>query len=111
MKEEYDSIIRNDTWELTQFPQNKVPIGCKQLFKLKFKADESVDKYKARFVAKGYSQKERTYYDETFTPLSKINIIKLMISLATKHKWKLHQLDAKYSFLNGELKEVYVTHP
>ena len=57
MNEEYNSIMKNDTWELTELPKNKVPIGCKWLYKSKFNADGSIDKYKARLVAKGYSQK------------------------------------------------------
>jgi hypothetical protein len=46
--------MKNETWELTKLPENKVPIGCKLLYKTKFNADRSVDKYKARLVAKGY---------------------------------------------------------
>lgn len=57
MKEEYDSIMKNETWELTELPENKVPIGSKWLYKTKCNADGSIDKYKARLVAKGYSQK------------------------------------------------------
>ena len=57
MNEEYNSLMKNQTWELTEFPKNKVPIGCKWLFKSKFKVDGSIDKYKARLVAKGYAQK------------------------------------------------------
>lgn len=57
MKEEYDSIIKNETWEFTLFSENKSPIGSKWLFKYKFNFDGSIDKYKAILVAKGYSHK------------------------------------------------------
>jgi hypothetical protein len=90
MKEEYDSIMKNETWELTELPENKVPIGCKWLFKSKFNVDGSINKYKTRLVAKGYSQKEGIDYVDTFAPVAKLNTIKLMIALATKHKWNLH---------------------
>jgi hypothetical protein len=112
MKEEYDSIIKNETWELTELPENKTPIGSKWLFKYKFNVDGSIDKYKARLVAKGYSQKEGIDYEDTFAPVAKMNTIRLMITLATKNNWQLHQLDVKSAFFNGELKEeVYLVQP
>jgi hypothetical protein len=56
-------------------------------------------------VTKGYSQKYEIDYEDTFALVSKLNRIRLMISLATKHNWKLYQLYVKFDFLNGELKE------
>ena len=105
MNEEYESIIKNDTWELTKLPANKVPIGCKWLYKTKFNADGTIDNYKARLVAKGYSQQEGIDYEDTFAPVAKLNTIRLLIALGTKYNWKIHQLDVKSAFLNGDLKE------
>ena len=56
MNEEHNSIMRNKTWDLVELPKDKVPIGSKWLFKSKLKADGSIDKFKERLVAKGYSQ-------------------------------------------------------
>jgi hypothetical protein len=112
MEEEYDSIIKNNTWELTELPKHKKPIGCKWIYKPKLKSDGSIDKYKARLAAKGYSQTKGIDYAETFAPVAKLNTLRMLIALATKYHWKLHQLDVKSAFLNGELKEeVYLTQP
>jgi hypothetical protein len=53
MEEEYESIMKKNTWELTEFPKHKKPIGCKWIYKPNFKSDGSIDKYKARIVEKG----------------------------------------------------------
>ena len=82
------------------------------LYKTKFNADGSVDKYNARLIAKWYSQKEGIDYKDTFAPVAKLDTIRVMIALATQHNWKIHQLDVKSTFLNGDLKEeVYLVHP
>jgi hypothetical protein len=82
------------------------------LYKTKFNADGSIDKYNARLVAKGYSQQKGIDCEDTFTPVAKLNTIRVLIALATKYIWKIHQLDIKFAFLNGDLKEeVYLTQP
>ena len=96
MKEEYISVIKNKTQELTELPKGREPILCKWLYKPKFKADGIIDKYKARLVAKGQSQKEGINYEETFAPVAKLNTIRLLITLATKYHWNFHKLDVKY---------------
>lgn len=85
--------MKNDTWELTKFPRGKVPIGSKWLYKSKFKVDGSIEKYKSRLVVKEYSQQEGIDFEYTFSHVSEMNTIGVMIALAIKHNWNLDQLD------------------
>ena len=97
--------MNNETWEQTKLLVNKIPIGCKSLFKIKFNVEGTVDEFKARLVAKGYSQKEGNYYENTFALVAKMITIRLMISLATRFDWVFHQINVKSTFLNGDLRE------
>jgi hypothetical protein len=90
MTEEYQSIIMNDVWEIVSRPKSKDVVSSKWLFKIKHTVDGSIEKYKARFVARGFSQKEGIDYEETFTPMARYTSIRTIIALSTKMKWKLH---------------------
>ena len=85
MTEEYNSIMRNTTWDLVELPKDKVPIGSKWLFKSKLKDDGNIDKFKGRLVAKGYSRQEGIDFEETYAPVAKLNTIRLLVALDTKH--------------------------
>jgi hypothetical protein len=112
MTEEYQSIIKNDVWEIVPRPKSKDVVSSKWLFKIKHAADGSIEKYKARFVARGFSQKEGIDYEETFAPVARYTSIRTIIALAAKMKWKLHQMDVKTTFLNGVIEEeVYIEQP
>ena len=79
---------------------------------MKHAVDGSIEKYKARFVTQGFSQKEGIDYEETFAPVERYTTIKTIILLVAVMKWKVHQMDVKTTFLNGEIKEeVYVEQP
>jgi hypothetical protein len=112
MTKEYQSIIKNDVWEIVPRLKRKDVVSSKWLFKIKHVADGSIEKYKARFVARGFSQKEGIDYEETFAPVARYTSIRTIIALAAKMKWKLHQMDIKTNFLNGVIKEeVYIEQP
>jgi hypothetical protein len=112
MIEEYQSIIKNDVWEIVPRPKSKDVVSSKWLFKIKHAADGSIEKYKARFVARGFSQKESIDYEETFAPVAKYTSIRTIIALVAKMKWKMHQMDVKIAFLNGVIEEeVYIEQP
>jgi hypothetical protein len=112
MTEEHQSIMKNDVWEIVPRPKEKSVVTSKWVYKVKHAANGSVDKYKARFVAIGFSQKEGEYYDKTFSLFSGYTSIRAIMSLVTSMGWSLHQMDVKTTFLNGEIEEeVYIEQP
>jgi hypothetical protein len=112
MMEEHQSIMKNEVWEIVPRPKEKLVVTSKWVYKIKHKANGSVEKYKARFVARGFSQKEGEDYDETFAPVARYTSIKAIISLAASMGWNLHQMDVKTTFLNGDIEEVvYIEQP
>ena len=112
IQEEMDSIMGNKTWKVVDLPPGSKPIGCKWIFKKKMKVDGTIDKFKARLVAKGFTQKEGIDYFDTYAPVARIASIRVLIALASIHKFVIHQMDVKTAFLNGELdEEVYMKQP
>ena len=84
----------------------------KWIYKIKHAANSSIEKHKARFVARGFSQKEGIDYEETFAPVARYTSITSILALATIMRWKIHLMDVKTTFLNGVVKEeVYVEQP
>eukprot|EP00253_Pinus_taeda_P015983 PITA_15983 len=82
MTEEYESIMKTDVWEVVTRPQDKTVVTSKWLYKIKHATDGSTENYKARFVARGFSQKEGIDYDEIFAPVSRYTTIRSIIALA-----------------------------
>ena len=112
IKTEIDSLNQNKTWILVDLPLGAKPIGCKWVFRKKYFPDGSIDKYKARLVAKGFTQKENIDYFDTFSPVTRISSIRVLIALASIHNLVIHQMDVKTAFLNGELEEeIYMVQP
>ena len=87
MVEEYDSIMKIQVWEVVPRPQGKKVVGSRWIYKVKHAANGSMEKYKACFVAKGFSQKEGIDYEETFAPVSKYYSIHTIISLVVEMGW------------------------
>ncbi|RVW69268.1 Copia protein [Vitis vinifera] len=112
VQDEIDALEKNGTWTITDLPVGKRPVGCKWIFTIKYKADGSVERFKARLVARGFTQSYGIDYQETFAPVAKLNTIRILLSLAVNQDWCLQQLDIKNAFLNGDLEEeVYMEIP
>lgn len=110
--EEIRALERNGTWEISELPSGKRPVGCKWIFTIKHNSDGSINRFKARLVAKGFTQSYGIDYQETFAPVAKLNTIRVLLSLASNLDWPLYQLDVKNAFLNGDLEEeVYMEIP
>jgi hypothetical protein len=112
MVEEYTSIMRNDVWDIVPRPEEKSIVSSRWLYKIKHAADGSIEKFKARFVARGFSQKERVDYEEMFSPVARYASIRAVISIASIMRWRIHQMDVKTTFLNKIIEEeVYIEQP
>ena len=105
MKEEFSSLQKSNTWELVDLPPGRKLVQCKWVYKTKFDANGYPLKYKAILVAKGYSQVHGIDYNETFTPVTQMDSIRLALAIAASKQWEVHHMDVKCSFLNGDMNE------
>ena len=111
-EEEINSLNANGTWDIVPLPEDRKAIGSRWVFKVKRNADGSVERYKARVVAKGCSQRPGLDYIEVFAPTFRMASIRTIIALAAKHDYHLHSIDISSAFLNGDLEEeIYMEHP
>jgi hypothetical protein len=112
INDEMDSLISNNTWKLVDLPPGCKTIGCKWILRRKLKPDGTIEKFKARLVAKGFKQKEDIDFFDTFSPVTKITSIRLLIAIAAIYNLMIHQMDVKTAFLNGDLEEeIYMDQP
>ena len=93
--------MKNDVWDIVPKPKNKSVVSSKWIYKIKHVAYGSIEKFKARFVAREFSRKEGIDYEEIFALVARYTSIRTIMALASMTKWDLHQMDVKTSFLNG----------
>jgi hypothetical protein len=103
MDEEMAMLDANATWELVALPKDKKAIGCKWVYKVKHNADGSMNRYKAKLVAKGYAQTYGIDYEETYSPIAKMKTVRAIIVMAAAKGWSLHQMDVNNVFFHGDL--------
>lgn len=99
MKTEMKSLKENDVWELV-LPSGRKTVESKWVYKTKIDENGTVERYKARLVAQGYTQKYGADYDETFCPVARQESLRVLLALSVQYELKLHQLDVVTAFVN-----------
>lgn len=87
MSKEFNSTTTNNTWDLTEYSQNMNVVGCRWVFTIKYNPDGSIDRYKARIVAKGFHQQQGVDYTDTFSHVMKSTTIRIVLGLAVNKDW------------------------
>ena len=112
IKDEIDSLLTNNTWTLVTKPENRNIVDCKWIFTIKNDEFGNPVKYKARVVARGFSQEYLIDYNETFAPVARISSFRFIMAYANQFNLMVHHMDVKSAFLNGILKdEIYMKVP
>jgi hypothetical protein len=109
MQEEYNSLLENQTLDLVLLPSNMNLVNCIWVYKTKKAVDEQVSRHKVRLVTKGFQQIHGIDFDETFSPVEKLDSIMLAIAIGATRGWDVHYMDMKNVFLHGDLlDEIYM---
>ena len=109
---ELDSLRGHGTWEYVPHPKDKPIVSCKWVWRVKVKSDRSVERFKARLIARGFTQTRGVDYNKTFAPVTRLNTLRLLTAMAVQNDWEFRHLDVKTAYLHGDLEEeVYMAVP
>lgn len=112
MKDEIKSLEENKTWNLVELPKEKKVIKTKWIFKTKRNVDGDITRFKARLVARGYTQRYGVDYEETYAPVVRYTTVRVLMALAVRKKLQIYQMDAVTAFLQGDIdEEIYIEQP
>ncbi|CAL1396601.1 unnamed protein product [Linum trigynum] len=107
MGEEFYALDQNHTWSIVDRPPPPTPmVGCRWLYMVKYHPDGSLERFRARLVAQGFTQEYGIDFEETFAPVAKMPTVRTLLAVAAVRNWPLFQFDIKNAFLHGDLKEV-----
>ncbi|XP_070056862.1 uncharacterized protein [Nicotiana tomentosiformis] len=112
MLKKFPALDANHTWDIIHLPLHKKTIPCKWVYKIKQRSNVSIERYKAKLVIRGDTQKEGIDYNETFSLVVKFTTIKCLLTIAALRNWTVYRLDVNNAFLHGDLhEEVYMKIP
>lgn len=112
MQKKFDALEANHTWDIVTLSLHKKVIPYKWIYKIKYKADGSVERYKARLVIRGDTQKKDIDFTEIFSHVIKFTIVRCLLTLVVKQGWTIFQLDVNNAFSHGDIhEEVYMKLP
>ena len=112
MQLELKALEANNTWALVPLPPGKTCVGSKWVYRIKYKANGEVERYKARLVAKSYTQSAGVDFHETFAPVVQMDTVRSLLAISAANNWFVEQLDVNNAFLYGDLEEeVYMSPP
>ncbi|CAN6708410.1 unnamed protein product [Malus baccata var. baccata] len=98
MHEELKALDENETWSVVDLSKGKKAVGSRWIYKTKFNSNGTIERQKAQLVTCGFTQTYGIDYKETFAPVAKMNIVRVLLSVAVNHEWPLFQMDVKKMF-------------
>ena len=112
MADEFNSLNEHGTWTIVPRPENRKVVSSKWVYRVKYKADGTISRYKARLVARGYTQVFGVDYTDTYAPVTRLETLRLLFALAVQNDWEVRQIDVKTAYLYGDLdEEIYMEPP
>ncbi|GJR80888.1 retrovirus-related pol polyprotein from transposon TNT 1-94 [Tanacetum coccineum] len=105
MDSELEAQEQNKTWTIEKLPPNKKALGCKWVYKINYKSDGTIERFKDRLVILDNHQGAGVDYSETFAPVKKMVTVRVFLAIMVAKQWKLHQMDVHNAFLHGDLEE------
>ena len=112
MKTELDKMLELKVWDVVERPTGRNIIKCKWVFVRKEKADGTLNKYKARLVARGFTQEHGIDYSDTFAPTVQLTTVRVLLAYAAANNWEIHQIDVVAAYLHAGLDaELYMEVP
>jgi hypothetical protein len=102
---ELKSLQDHSTWKVVPRPEGKHVVSWKWVWRIKTKPDGSIERYKARLVAQGFTQTRGVDFNKTFTPVTRLDTLRLLAATAAQREWEFRQINIKTAYLYGELEE------